>query len=99
MRSLIYATAILASGVLLSAGQQGQGSTPAPWPLSNAVRERGSSITGAFEGWFYNKDGSQSLLVGYFNRNTKQELDIPVGANNRIEPGGPDLGQPTHFQA
>jgi len=99
MRSLLCAAALVLGGVILSAGQQGQGTTPAPWPLSNAVRERGSSITGAFEGWFYNKDGSQSLLVGYFNRNTKQELDIPVGANNRIEPGGPDLGQPTHFQA
>jgi hypothetical protein len=27
----------------------------------------------------------------------KQELDIPIGPNNRIEPGGPDQGQPTHF--
>ena len=99
MRSVIHAAlaAVLASGVLIAAGPQGQGTTPAPWPLSNAVRERGSSVTGAFEGWFYNPDGSQSLLVGYFNRNTKQELDIPVGPNNRIEPGGPDLGQPTHF--
>ena len=24
-------------------------------------------------------------------------LDIPVGPNNRIDPGGPDMGQPTHF--
>jgi len=54
-------------------------------------------VTPAFEGWFYNKDGSQSLLIGYFNRNAKQELDIPIGPNNRIEPGGPDQGQPTHF--
>jgi hypothetical protein len=37
------------------------------------------------------------LLVGYFNRNLKETLDIPVGPNNRIEPGGPDQGQPTHF--
>jgi len=22
---------------------------------------------------------------------------VPIGPNNRIEPGGPDLGQPTHF--
>ena len=102
MRTILLqatAAAVLAGGVILSAGQQGQGTTPAPWPLSNPVREKGSSITGAFEGWFYNKDGSQSLLVGYFNRNTKQEFDIPAGANNRIEPGGPDLGQPTHFLA
>jgi hypothetical protein len=63
------------------------------------VRERGSSVTGAFEGWFYERDGSRSLLVGYFNRNTKEVLDVPVGPNNRIEPGGPDLGQPTHFLA
>src|SRR4030095_2979918 len=35
--------------------------------------------------------------VGYFNRNQKETLDIPVGPNNRIEPGGPDRGQPTHF--
>jgi hypothetical protein len=100
--------AVLCVGVFIAgaiaAGQQGttqvpQGAsqTPAQWPLSNAVRERGSSVTGAYEGWFYDKEGSITLLVGYFNRNTKQELDIPVGPNNRVEPGGPDMGQPTHF--
>ena len=61
------------------------------------VHESGASITGAFEGWFKNADGTFSLLLGYFNRNTKEELDIPVGPDNRIEPGGPDQGQPTHF--
>jgi len=60
-------------------------------------KQFGASVTGAFEGWFPNEDGSRSFLVGYFNRNTQQELDIPIGPNNRIEPGGPDLGQPTHF--
>jgi hypothetical protein len=78
-------------------GQQGTGQTPSQFPLSVSVRERGSSVTGAYEGWFYNKDGSISLLLGYFNRNTKQEFDLPPGPNNRIEPGGPDMGQPTHF--
>lgn len=57
----------------------------------------GQSITGAFEGWFPNADGSFSILLGYYNRNLKQELEIPTGADNRIEPGGPDQGQPTHF--
>jgi len=61
------------------------------------VHESGSSVTGAFEGWFKNSDGTFSLLFGYFNRNTQQELDIPVGPNNRIDSGGPDQGQPTHF--
>ena len=59
--------------------------------------EAGTSVTGAFEGWFKNPDGTFSLLLGYYNRNRNQEVDIPVGPNNRIEPGGPDMGQPTHF--
>jgi len=97
-RTLACATIFAAAaGVLLSAGQQGQGQTPSPLPLSSPIREKGSSVTGAYEGWYRNKDGGVSLLVGYFNRNTRQELDIPIGPNNRIEPGGPDLGQPTHF--
>jgi hypothetical protein len=61
------------------------------------VHESGASVTGGFEGWFKNADGTFSLLFGYFNRNTKQELDIPVGPNNRIDGNGPDQGQPTHF--
>jgi hypothetical protein len=93
-----------AGGTLVVAGQQpppapqgGIGQTPSSLPLTQPVRERGSSVTPAFEGWYYDKDGSVRLLVGYFNRNLKQEFDIPVGPNNRIEPGGPDIGQPTHF--
>jgi hypothetical protein len=61
------------------------------------AHDSGQSLTGAFEGWFQNPDGSYSILVGYYNRNLKQEIDIPVGAANHIEPGGPDAGQPTHF--
>jgi hypothetical protein len=61
------------------------------------VHESGQSVTGAFEGWFKNPDGTFSLLLGYFNRNASEELDIPIGPDNRIEPGGPDQGQPTHF--
>jgi hypothetical protein len=57
----------------------------------------GQSITGAFEGWFRNADGSATIMCGYFNRNLTQRLEIPVGADNRIEPGGPDRGQPTRF--
>ena len=59
--------------------------------------DSGQSVTAAYEGWYHNPDGSFSLLIGYYNRNLKQELDIPVGADNKIEPGGPDQGQPTHF--
>jgi len=59
--------------------------------------DSGQGITGAFEGWYPNPDGTNSILIGYYNRNLKQDLEIPVGPNNKIEPGGPDQGQPTHF--
>src|SRR5580693_1555367 len=94
----LLAVFALAGGVLVLAGQQGVGQAPGPFPLSNPVRARGSSITGAYDGWYRDQDGSVRLLVGYFNRNTQQDLDIPIGPDNRIEPGGPDQGQPTHFQ-
>jgi hypothetical protein len=59
--------------------------------------DSGQSVTAAFEGWFPNPDGTFSILFGYLNRNAREELDIPIGAGNKIEPGGPDRGQPTHF--
>lgn len=64
---------------------------------SEPRRQFGSSVTGAFEGWFANADGSRTFLLGYLNRNSRQPIDVPIGENNRIEPGGPDFGQPAHF--
>jgi hypothetical protein len=72
------------------------GAAGAQLPLE-PQRDAGQSVTPAFEGWFKNADGTFTLLVGYFNRNRKETLDIPVGPDNKIEPGGPDYGQPTHF--
>jgi hypothetical protein len=83
----LSAAGLLAGGVFLS----GQTATPHP------RRAAGDSVTGAYEGWFDKPDGSRWFLVGYYNRNSQQELDVPIGPNNRIEPGGPDMGQPTHF--
>ncbi len=57
----------------------------------------GQSVNPSFEGWYPNDDGTFSLSYGYFNRNYEQALDIPVGADNRFEPGPVDRGQPTHF--
>ena len=58
----------------------------------------GQNIAPAYEGWEQNDDGSFNLIFGYMNRNWEQVFDIPVGPDNTLEPGGPDLGQPTHFQ-
>jgi len=77
-----------AGGVIVSAQQL----------PSEPPRQFGSSITGAFEGWFDSEDGTHNFLVGYLNRNMTTPMDVPIGPNNRIEPGGPDRGQPTHFE-
>lgn len=63
-------------------------------PIPHAV---GQSVSPSFEGWYPNPDGTFSLLFGYFNRNYDEHVQIPVGAQNRIEPGPPDQGQPTYF--
>jgi hypothetical protein len=57
----------------------------------------GQSVSPAYEGWWANEDGSFTLFFGYMNSNWQQEFEIPIGADNDIEPGGPDQGQPTHF--
>jgi hypothetical protein len=99
-RSAIAAlTAAAAVGVFLTAVGSGQQQPAAPNPLQLApLGVRGEAIYPALEGWGPNKAGQNVILLGYFNRNREQVLDIPIGPNNRIEPGGPDYGQPTHFE-
>lgn len=87
-------TSVRLSGALIVAGS----ALIAAQNLPNAPHaEFGDSITPAYEGWFDSPDGSHNFLFGYYNRNRSQTLDIPVGEANKIEPGGPDRGQPTHF--
>jgi hypothetical protein len=57
----------------------------------------GQNVVPAFEGWEHNPDGSFNMVFGYMNRNYEQEIDLPVGPDNMIEPGPADQGQPTHF--
>jgi hypothetical protein len=88
-RFFLFALIALIAGTSLIAFSQA--------PAIEPIKDSGQSVTGAFEGWYQNPDGTYNLLLGYMNRNGKETLDIPVGPNNRIEPGGPDQGQPTYF--
>jgi hypothetical protein len=92
-RSIVMRTGaalVIAGATLFGTGLSAQ------LPLAT-IREAGEAVSPAYEGWYPLPDGRKVLLIGYFNRNTKQVIDVPVGPNNRVEPGGPDLGQPTHF--
>ena len=86
---------LLAAWALVWASSSVSGQSK-PLPME-PMHDSGQNVTAVYEGWFQNEDGSYSLLFGYYNRNLKEELDIPIGAENRIDPGRPDQGQPTHF--
>jgi len=64
---------------------------------AQAAFPSGQNVAPVYEGWEKNSDGSFNLVFGYFNRNWMEEIDLPVGPNNTIDPGAPDQGQPTHF--
>ena len=81
---VLLAVAVLGAGVEEGSAQ----------PVRHAT---GQEVVPAYEGWERNPDGSFNLLFGTLNRNWEEELDIPTGPANHIEPGGPDQGQPTHF--
>lgn len=67
-------------------------------PLAPLARS-GQSVTPVYEGWYRNADGSFSLSFGYYNRNTSEPVEIPIGADNFISPGDSSQGQPTRFEA
>jgi hypothetical protein len=92
---LVAAAAI--AGALTAPSILAQQTTRQPLPLE-PLGASGEAIFPAFEGWGPHKDGSIVLLLGYYNRNKASAVDIPIGPNNRIEPGGPDYGQPTRFE-
>ena len=66
-------------------------------PFASA-KASGQTVTPVFEGWYRNPDGTFSISFGYFNRNTQEVVDVPIGPNNFIEPGAQNQGQPTEFQ-
>jgi hypothetical protein len=81
--TLAFAAAVM---FLASAATSAQGGLPS-----------GQNIAPVYEGWEKNPDGTFNLVFGYFNRNWEEEINLPVGAANKMEPGAPDQGQPTRF--
>ena len=65
-------------------------------PLS-PVPTSGEPVAPFLEGWYANEDGTYSLSFGFFNLNSQQVLDIPIGPDNFIEPAEFNGKQPTHF--
>jgi hypothetical protein len=78
---------LLAAGVRLHA----------QFPYPGTQYRRGLDVSPTFDGWESNPDGTFSFYFGYLNRNTEEEVDVPLGAENNFDLGNGDQGQPTHF--
>src|SRR5438105_4625896 len=68
-----------------------------PTQIPQTKFSSGQDIAPYFEGWLRNPDGTFDMVFGYFNRNWKEEVAVPAGPDNEVQPGGPDRGQPTYF--
>ncbi len=86
VRAMGLATALGLMGALLAAA-----------PVSAQGETSDDNVALAYEGFTTNDDGSYDLWFGYYNRSWDHEYDVPIGPDNNIEPGGADVGQPTHF--
>ena len=63
------------------------------------LRPSGGPVVPIFEGWYRNPDGTFELSFGYFNVNTEETLEIPLGPDNFIAPAEFDGRQPTRFES
>jgi hypothetical protein len=90
-----WVRALIALVALVCAGDARAQTLPTAIPQTKWAS--GQDVVPYFEGWIRNPDGSFDMLFGYFNRNWEEQLAVPVGPENRVEPGGPDRGQPTFF--
>jgi hypothetical protein len=99
MSTRVMAVCVAASAVVaLSGAARGLAqSTRLPTAIPQTRFDSGQNVVPVYEGWIRNPDGTFDLVFGYFNRNYKEELAIPAGSDNTVEPGGPDRGQPTYF--
>jgi hypothetical protein len=78
--------------------QRGAPTEPRDWPLALAnILASGQPVIPLFEAWIKNPDDTITFSFGYLNMNLEEELDIPLGPDNFIEPRKFDGLQPTHF--
>ena len=95
-RTTATASLLLVLGAY-EAGAQPRGVQSVPEFSSDILFNSGQSVQPIFEGWTKNADGSYQFHFGYLNRNHVEEVHVPVGAGNSLQPEGPDRGQPTYF--
>ena len=76
---------------------QGSVQLARPDAVPRSPYARGQDVSPTFDGWERNPDGTFTMYFGYFNRNSEEEIDVPIGPENTFDLGNGDQGQPTHF--
>ena len=88
----------VAGGVLLLLLATAPAAGQAPVVDGGQIRHsHGQIVVPVYEGWFEDAQGDIQVAFGYLNRNYEESVDIPIGPDNRMQPGAADQGQPTHF--
>ena len=69
---------------------------------AEVIRTKGQPVIPLFDGWFPNEDGSSTICFGFFNMNSQEALNVPMGESNYLETDYPGLDLsgvmlPTHF--
>jgi len=90
---MVGAAAALAFSLARAAGAQ----TLPPTYIPQEKFARGQDVVPSYDGFLKNADGTFTMVFGYMNRNYEEELVIPAGPDNKLEPGIADQGQPTYF--
>jgi hypothetical protein len=91
-----YTTLVVGLALTFVAGGTSTVQAQQDLPLA-PVPPRNLHVSPFFEGWYQNPDGTFTLSFGYYNRNSEESMEIPLGADNFIEPAEFDGQQPTHF--
>lgn len=86
IRRVLLASALM-GGLVLAQPASGQ----------NLTYAKGQNVSPAYEGWEEDSAGRRFFVFGYMNRNWQEEIDVPVGPDNKFLTGAADQGQPTHF--
>ncbi len=81
-------TAVFAPNVALRA--------QAPAVKLDVRAARGLVVSPVYEGWYRLGDTTYALF-GYYNRNLEEVVDVPIGSDNKVEPGPIEQTQPTRF--
>jgi len=87
---------ILGCAAFLPLGADAQDWTRREYPLA-PPNASGNFVAPYFDGFYQNPDGTYTMSFGFLNRNDEDLIEIPLGANNFIEPAEYDGVQPTTF--